>query len=269
MVWSGTGDSIVTVDAMRAVLFAVVGLAFGSFLTVVVHRLPRGESVVRPRSACPNCGTQIRPRDNVPVISWIILRGRCRTCLAGISAEYPVVEGLTGALFVASILVFDDTATALMVGLFLGVMVAAALIDARNRIIPNRLTYPALGVFLVAVAVVWATGGDVDPVRAVLGLLVYGGALFVLALLSPGGMGMGDVKLAALVGLVLGALGWSHVGVAVLVAVLAGGMGALLALAMGRGRKDAIPFGPYLAGGAVVSALAAPQIAAWYAGLIA
>jgi leader peptidase (prepilin peptidase)/N-methyltransferase len=147
-------------------------------------------------------------------------------------------------------------------------MVAAALIDARNRIIPNRLTYPALGLFSVGVAVVWATGGDVDPLRAVLALLAYGGGLFVLALLSPGGMGMGDVKLAALVGLVLGALGWSHVGVAVLMAVLAGGVGALLALARGRGRKDAIPFGPYLAGGAVVSALAAPQVAAWYEGLL-
>jgi len=253
--------------ALRDLAFALFGLVFGSFLTVVVHRTPRKESVVAPRSACPRCGAVIRARDNIPVLSYVLLLGRCRGCDLHISAEYPVVEALTGALFVAAALAFRRTPAAAIVAPFLGLMVAVALIDARHRIIPNAVTYPALVVFGAAVPASATFGGGVSLPGAALGLVAFGGGLLVVALLSPGGMGMGDVKLAALIGLVLGSLGWRYVGAAALLAVLGGGVGAVVALARGRGRKDAIPFGPFLAGGAVLSALAAPQLSSWYLAL--
>jgi leader peptidase (prepilin peptidase)/N-methyltransferase len=252
----------------RIVLFAVAGLIFGSFLTVLVHRLPRKASIVRPRSACPVCGTPIRPRDNIPVVSYVLLRGRCRSCQARVSPEYPLIEAATGALFVGAALVFDETGVAFLVAVFLGVMLAAGVIDLRHRIVPNRLTYSFLVIFAVGVAALAVMAEDVDAGRAALGLLAYGGGLLAIALVSPGGIGMGDVKLAALIGLVLGALGWAYVGVAVMVAIIAGGLGAVIALLLGKRRKDTIPFGPYLAAGAVVAALAARPIASWYAGLL-
>jgi leader peptidase (prepilin peptidase)/N-methyltransferase len=254
------------VGAARALPFALAGLLFGSFLTVVVHRMPRRESVVAPRSACPSCGAPVRARDNVPVLSWLLLRGRCRACRARISAEYPLVEAVTGALFVGAALAFREVGTAALVAPFLGVMLAAALIDARHRIIPNRLLYPSLLAFGAAVAVL-GVAGEASPATAGLGLVACGGGLLVVHLVSPGGMGMGDVKLAALIGLVLGALGWSYVAVAVMVGVLAGGLAAVAMLAAGRRRKDTLPFGPFLALGAIVSAFLAPPIASWYLGL--
>jgi leader peptidase (prepilin peptidase) / N-methyltransferase len=253
---------------VRLSVFALAGLLFGSFLTVVTYRVPRGQSVVAPRSACPNCGTAILARDNVPVLSYLLLRGRCRQCHSHISAEYPAIEALTAALFVAAALVFRRVETAVIVAPFLGIMVATAVIDAHHRIIPNRIVYTALPLFAALILIVDVAGGRPDILGALLGFLAFGGGLFAVALISPRGMGMGDVKLAALMGLVLGALGWRYVGVAILVAILAGGIGAIVALVAGRSRKDTIPFGPYLAGGGIVSALLAPQIAAWYTGLL-
>jgi leader peptidase (prepilin peptidase)/N-methyltransferase len=142
-------------------------------------------------------------------------------------------------------------------------MPGIALIDLRHRIIPNRLTYPALLLFVPLILVAWAVGDAVDPLRAGLGLLLYGGVLFIVAAIS-GGMGMGDVKLAAVIGLVLGSLGLRFVGVAAAAAIVLGGLGAIVALAMGRGRKSAIPFGPYLAVGAVVAGLWGEPLASWY-----
>src|SRR2546421_7567597 len=130
--------------ALRLPIFALAGLIFGSFLTVVVSRTPRKVSVVAPPSACPRCGARIRMRDNVPVISYALLRGRCRGCDAHISAEYPIVESLAASLAVGAALAFPSTWVAALVAPFLGVMVAAGLIDIRHRIIPNRLTYPTL-----------------------------------------------------------------------------------------------------------------------------
>ena len=251
---------------VRALGFALAGLVFGSFLTVVVHRMPRRESVVAPRSACPSCGAPVRARDNVPVLSYLLLRGRCRACRVPISAEYPLVEAITGALFVGAALAFREVATAALVAPFLGVMLAAALIDARHRIIPNRLVYPSLLAFGAAVAAL-GVAGEARPATAGLGLVACGGGLLAVHLVSPGGMGMGDVKLAALIGLVLGALGWTYVAVAVMVGVLAGGLAAVAMLAAGRRRKDTLPFGPFLALGADVSAFLAPPIASWYLGL--
>jgi leader peptidase (prepilin peptidase)/N-methyltransferase len=249
--------------------FAVAGLLFGSFVTVLVHRLPRKESVVGPRSRCPRCGTLIRAVDNVPLVSYLLLRGRCRSCGERISPEYPITELATALLFAGAAWAIRPLYAAAIVAPFLGVMLAVALIDLRWRIVPNLLTYPAVLVFLLAIVAGHLAGGGVDAVRGLLGLALYAGPLFLLALALPAGMGMGDVKLAALIGLVLGSLGLAYVAVAAFAGVVGGGVGAILAMsAMGYGRKQTIPFGPFLAAGAVVAALAAPQIAGMYLSLL-
>jgi leader peptidase (prepilin peptidase) / N-methyltransferase len=254
---------------VRIALFAVLGLIFGSFLTVVVHRVPRGESVVRPRSRCPRCGSEIRPIDNVPVVSYVLLRGRCRRCGARVSPEYPLTELATGILFAAAAAVHRDLFVAGVVAPFLAVMVAVGLIDARWRIVPNRIVYPAVLVALGALSVGHVAGAPVDAVRGLIGLALYAGPLFLVALVVPHGMGMGDVKLAALIGLVLGSLGLAYVAVAAGVGIVVGGLGAIVAMAVFRlGRKQHIPFGPFLAGGAAVAALAGRPIAEFYLTLL-
>lgn len=250
---------------LRAIVALPFGLGVGSFMTVAVHRLPRGESVVRPRSRCPSCGTSIGPRDNVPVISWLLLRGRCRSCGAPISIEYPILELSTAGLVVLAATRYADVWRGALVAGLLALMPAIALIDIRHRIIPNRLTYPALVLFPAAILVAWPFDDSIDPLRGLVGLFAYGGALFVVAIVSRG-MGMGDVKLAALIGLVLGSFGLRSVGVAAGAAIVLGGLGGVVALGMGRGRKSAIPFGPYLAAGAVVAGLWGDAIADWYLG---
>ncbi len=248
----------------RVFLATVVGLCVGSFLTVVVDRVPRKESVVSPRSRCPTCATQIRPVDNVPVVSWLLLRGHCRACGARISPMYPLVELSTAALFVGAALTFDDVWLDVLLAPVLGMMPAVALMDWRHKIIPNRLMYPSLVAAPVLIAAAWAAGGGVDVTGAALGLLAYGGGFFIMSLISPRGMGMGDVKLGALIGLVLGAVGFEYVAVAMGVAVLAGGLVSIGALLTGRGRKHAIPFGPFMVLGAVGATFLAPQIADLY-----
>jgi leader peptidase (prepilin peptidase)/N-methyltransferase len=254
---------------VRAVIFAVFGLAFGSFLTVVVHRIPRGESVVRPRSRCPRCGATIGVLENVPVVSYLLLRGRCRRCGQPISLEYPLTELATGALFAAAGALSEPLYAAILVAPFLGLMLAVALIDARWRIVPNRIVYPALGIYLVAIITGHLTGGGVDALTGLLGSAAYAVPMFTVALIVPGGMGMGDVKLAALIGLVVGSRGLGNVAVAAFLGIVGGGVAALVAIAVFRyGRKQQIPFGPFLAAGAVVAALAGPHIAAAYLGLL-
>ncbi len=253
---------------MLVALFFLLGLLFGSFLTVVIHRIPAGESIVRPRSRCPACGTEIGARDNVPVVSWLLLRGRCRACGARISAEYPLVELATAALFAASAALVDPVYAASLAAPFLGIMLAIAVIDARHRVVPNRIVFPTLALFAVAIVVGDLVGGGVDAVDGGIGLALYGVPLFLVAVAVPQGMGMGDVKLAALIGLVLGSFGLSYVGVAAGVGVIGGGIGALVALVLGAGRRDQIPFGPFLAGGAVVAALLGPRISDLYLSLL-
>jgi leader peptidase (prepilin peptidase)/N-methyltransferase len=253
---------------VRVALFAVAGLLFGSFLTVVVRRTPRRESIVAPRSRCPRCGTELGVRDNVPVLSYLLLRGRCRTCREPISPEYPLIEAATAALFAAAGALVEPLFAAILVAPFLGLMLAVALIDARWRIVPNRIVYPALLLYAVAIATGHLAGQGVDGVRGGIGFLAYGGPMFAVALLVPAGMGMGDVKLAALIGLVLGSLGLGYVGVAAFAGLVAGGLGAITAvLVLGYGRKHHIPFGPFLAGGAAAAALFAPAVIDLYLSL--
>ena len=250
---------------IRAIVALPFGLGVGSFMTVAVSRIPKGESVVRPRSRCPACGAEIGARDNVPVLSWLLLGGKCRRCGERISVEYPLLELATAGLVVGAAIRYADPWQAILVGGLLALMPAIALIDLRHRIIPNRLIYPSLILFPIVIVLAWLIGDAADPIRAVIGLLLYGGFLFVVAVVSKG-MGMGDVKLVALIGLVLGALGLRFVGVAAGAAIAFGGLGGLIALAMGRGRKSKIPFGPYLAVGAVVAGLWGEQLASWYIG---
>lgn len=245
---------------MPVALATVIGAAVGSFLNVVAYRLPRQESLVHPGSHCPRCQAPIKAYDNIPVLGWLLLRGRCRGCAQPISARYPVVEALTAVLAVAVVLT-KHSAHDIALGLALVViLVPVALIDLDHRIIPNLITGPAA---LVAVAIGLATG----PVHGVLDQLIAGAAaagfLLVFALFYPAGMGMGDVKLAGVLGLFLG----SSVAVAILVAVLAGSVaGALVMVRRGvkEGRKTGIPFGPFLALGGVVALLAGPAIVHWY-----
>lgn len=255
--------------AFGVLVFVLLGLVFGSFLTVVVHRVPKRESVAAPRSRCPRCGTEIRARDNIPILSWVLLRGRCRACGERIPVEYPLTEAATAALFGASAALVEPLYAAGVVAVFLAVMLALALIDARERIVPNRITYPALGAFAIAIGVGHLVGGGVDAVRALIGLGAYAGPLLLVALAVPGGMGMGDVKLAALIGLVAGSLGLARVAVAAGAAVVLGGLGAIVAVTVLRyGRRQQIPFGPYLAAGGAVAVLAGSELASAYLSLL-
>jgi leader peptidase (prepilin peptidase) / N-methyltransferase len=249
---------------------ALLGLLAGSFANVVVHRVPAGLSVVRPGSACPVCAAPVRPRDNVPIVSWILLGGRCRSCRTPIPVHYPLVETFCAVLF-AAIAARVGVSWALPGFLLFGwTLLVVAVIDARTRRIPNRLTYPltpALALLLVLAAVLEGAPGA--GVRALLGGLTAFGALLGLALLSPRGMGMGDVKLAAFIGLGLGYLGWSHVLAGLFGAFVLGGVVAIvLVLLRQRGRRDPLPFGPYLAAAALGTVLTGNAVGESYLRLV-
>jgi leader peptidase (prepilin peptidase)/N-methyltransferase len=244
---------------MPVALATVLGAAIGSFLNVVAYRLPRRESLIHPPSRCPGCGAAIRPQDNIPVLGWLMLRGRCRDCGIRISARYPVVEALTAVLAVAVVLARHGVHD-LALGLTLVVVLTpVALIDLDHRIIPNRITGPAA---VAAVAIGLATRPSGVPEQLIAGA-VAAGFLLVFVLAYPRGMGMGDVKLAGVLGLFLG----RSVGVAILVALLAGSLIGIAVMArqgVEKGRKTAMPFGPFLALGGVVAVLVGPQIVHWY-----
>lgn len=243
-----------------AAVFAFVGgLMAGSFTTVVSHRVPRGESVVGPRSRCPSCGTQIAAYDNVPVFSWVLLRGRSRCCHEQISARYPITELILALLYVATVVVLWGNPTEIFLGLVLVTMlVAVTVTDLERRIIPNKV----LLVAAVLGALIAAVGDPGSLPERCLVAATAGGGLFLVALAYPRGMGLGDVKLAAVMGLFLG----RNVAPAILIALLAGSLVGLTMIAReGAGaRKRAIPFGPFLALGGVVALLAGNEIVDWY-----
>ncbi len=242
---------------------ALLGLLVGSFLNVVAHRLPRRLSLVHPGSACPGCASPVRPLDNVPVLSWVALRGRCRDCATRISARYPLVEAGTAVLMALVVAVHWGDPARMALGLvLLAFLVPMALIDLDHRIIPNRLTGPAA---VLAVVV----GLALDPAGAPERLVAGAGALalFLLAALArPGGMGMGDVKLAGVLGLFLGRTVLPALAVALLAGVLVGV--AVLARQGAVGRTTAVPFGPALALGGVVALLAGEPLVEAYLGAL-
>jgi leader peptidase (prepilin peptidase) / N-methyltransferase len=248
------------VAAATAIAF-LGGLVVGSFVTVVAHRVPRGESIVGPRSRCPACGAQIAAYDNVPVVSWLALRGRARCCGAPISARYPLTELTLGLLYAATVVVLWDDSGEVALGLvFVTTLLAVTLTDLERRIIPNRILAVA-AVLGIATAAVTDPGSL--PERAI-AAAAAGGLLFVAALAYPRGMGLGDVKLAAMMGLFLG----RDVGPAILVALLTGSVVGLAMIARhgAAARKRAIPFGPFLALGGVVGVLVGEQLLNWYLG---
>jgi leader peptidase (prepilin peptidase)/N-methyltransferase len=237
--------------AFDITLAAVSGLCLGSFLNVVAYRLPAGISLLTPPSACPGCGVAIRPYDNVPVLSWLMLGGRCRACERSISPRYPLTEALTGALFAAVLIARGTSRTIWLDLIFVAALVAITRIDLEHRIIPNRILAPLAVVALVLT-------GLLEPHQLperLIAASAAGGLLLIAALAYPGGMGMGDVKLAAVMGLVLG----RAVAPALLVALLAGtlaGIGVMARHGVRQGRRIAIPFGPFLALGSVVGLFA-------------
>jgi leader peptidase (prepilin peptidase)/N-methyltransferase len=247
--------------AAAAALAFLGGLIAGSFVTVVAHRVPRGESIVGPRSRCPGCGTQIAAYDNVPVLSWMVLRGRARCCGEPISVRYPLTELGLGALYAATVLVLWDEPWEVALGLvFVTVLMAVTLTDLDLRIIPNKILIVA-AVLAVGIVVV----GDVGTLpERMIAAAAAGGLLFAAALAYPRGMGLGDVKLAATMGLFLG----RSVAPAILVALLVGSLVGLAMIARHgtSARKQAIPFGPFLSLGGVVGLLLGTQMVDWYLG---
>ena len=242
-----------------AALALAPGLAVGSFLNVLAARLPLRRSVVRPRSACMSCGTELAWYDNVPLVSYAVLRGRCRHCHASISWRYPAVEGVTALLVAAAALKFGPTWDFPVAAVFLCILVAISATDLERRVIPNRIVVPGTVVLLAANTVLhpsveWAIAG------AGAGLV-----LLLIALAKPGGMGMGDVKLAALMGVMLGRV----VPIAILLGMLAAMIPSIVLFARhGRAaRKMKIPLGPFLAIGGVIGLFAGHSILHWYLGV--
>jgi leader peptidase (prepilin peptidase)/N-methyltransferase len=240
---------------------AFLGAIFGSFFNVVAYRLPRGESLSRPRSRCPGCETPIKPYDNVPVLSWLALRGKCRACGTRISPRYPLVEAGTALLCGLVVLAkgFDEDALIPLVLVLL--MVPVTLIDLDHRIIPNKLMI--IGAVLAPALVLWLEPDAI--VEHLIAGAAAGGFFLVAVLAYPRGMGVGDIKLAAVLGLFLG----RAVGPAMFIALVSGTLvGALIMARKGvaEGRKTAVPFGPFLALGGVVALFVGDAMIDWYLG---
>ena len=247
--------------ATGAILAGLMGLLIGSFLNVVIWRLPRGENLAKPGSKCPSCGTPIKPWHNIPVVSWLVLRGRCAHCGEKISPRYPLVEALTAVLLALVVVRFGADQDVWLPLVFVLVLVPVTFIDLDLRVIPNKITAPAA---VVAVILLVALP---DAQHELKEHLIAGFAafmfLFIAAIAYPAGMGMGDVKLAGVMGLYLG----RSVGPAMLIAFLAGSLVGIAIMARkGRaeGRKTAVPFGPFLAFGSLVGLFAGDEIVDWY-----
>jgi leader peptidase (prepilin peptidase)/N-methyltransferase len=247
----------------------LLGLAVGSFLNVVIHRVPDGRSLIRPGSHCPHCGAAVRNRHNIPVLGWLLLRGRCADCAAPISARYPLVEAGTAALFVAVTAHFR-LSWELPAYLYLaGVAVALAAIDLDTMRLPDAIVLPSYGIAigLLTPAMIaehgWAAG-----TRSLLAAAALCAFYFAIATIHRG-MGFGDVKLALLLGLYLGFLGWQFLAVGAFAGFLLGGVVGAVLLAAGRAtRKTRIPFGPSMLAGALLAVFAGAPVADWYLGLI-
>src|SRR5215210_489530 len=245
--------------AVAVIAAALAGLLVGSFLNVVAYRLPRGESLAHPRSRCPSCGEPIRPYDNIPVVSWLLLRGRCRHCGAPISARYPAVELATAVLY-ALVVALKDEPVEIALGLMLvTALVPITLIDLELRLIPNKITLPAAIAAIVAGVVL-----DIGFVPEQLIAGAAAGGFFLLAALAyPRGMGMGDVKLAGMLGLYLGRAGAPAIFAGLIAGVV---VGAVIIARKGarEGRKTAVPFGPFLALGGLLGLFAGDAVVGAY-----
>ncbi len=238
--------------------FVVAGLVIGSFLNVVIARVPERRSLWRPGSACPGCGAAIAWYDNIPILSFLALRGRCRACATPIPWRYPLVEGVTAALFGGAAYRFGPTPEAVVAAALLAVLVALTAIDLEHQIIPDVISLPGI----LAGALANLATGRVPWLESLIGIVVGGGVFLVIILASGGGMGAGDMKLGAMLGAFLG---WKVVLLAIFVAVVIGGVLAVTLIATGvRGRKDPIPFGPFLAAGGAAGLFWGEGVLRWY-----
>jgi leader peptidase (prepilin peptidase) / N-methyltransferase len=238
------------------ILAFVVGAVFGSFANVLIYRLPRRESIVAPGSRCPHCGMPIRPWHNVPILSYLALRGRCAGCSAPISLRYPVVEAACGAIMAGLVWRFGVSATMLRYAVLAFALLVVVFTDLEHHIIPNAITYPGIlaGLGLSAL--------DGHAVHAVIAAAAAGAVFLFIGIVSRGGMGGGDIKLAAMIGAFLGA---PAVIVALFLAVALGASVGVVLLALRlRSRKDMIPFGPAMATGAMIAVFASNTIIRWY-----
>jgi leader peptidase (prepilin peptidase) / N-methyltransferase len=256
-------------DAAWAVLAGVFGLAIGSFLNVVIYRVPAGESIVHPPSRCPSCGAAIRNRHNVPVLGWLVLRGKCFDCKARISPRYPLVELLTGLLFFAVTwrVLHLDLASALPAYLyFAAIGVALTMIDIDHKRLPDAIVLPSWVVVAVLLTIASLSSGDWGALaRAGIGAAGLFLLYFLLAFIYPAGMGMGDVKLAFILGAVLAYLSWSVLAVGAFGGFVLGSVGGIVLLATRRGtRKSTIPYGPYMIAAALAAMFVAHPLAHAY-----
>jgi leader peptidase (prepilin peptidase)/N-methyltransferase len=240
-----------------ALFCGLIGLLIGSFLNVVIWRVPRGESVVSPPSACPSCGHEIRPRDNVPVLGWLLLKGKCRDCGHPISVRYPLVEAACGLLFALMALRFGFHAVLPAYLYLAAVGLALAMIDIDTKRLPDVLTLPSWAVTAVLLGLAAVVDHDGDAaLRALVGALALGAFYFLLVLIYPAGMGLGDVKLAPVLGAYLGWISYGVLAVGAFLGFLYGGVLGILFMALGKaGRKSKIPFGPFMLAGVLTAVL--------------
>lgn len=264
-----------TPTAFLLFMIFLAGLSFGSFLNVIVYRLPARKSIVKPPSSCPTCEKQLGPVDLIPLVGYILLRGRCRYCGVYISLRYPLVELLTGLLFLFTFYHFGFNLSALFYLVLLYLLLAISLIDLEHRIVPNTLVgtgltvaavlqIPSLAAAVFAVPEVLIIGRPISD--ALLGMLAGGGVLLLVFIISRGGMGAGDVKLIAMIGFFVGLSGTA---VVILLAFLFGALVGVTFMILGKlTRKDALPFAPYLALAAFIQVFWGEQIWHWYINLL-
>jgi leader peptidase (prepilin peptidase)/N-methyltransferase len=255
------------IPLLTTLLVFFFGACIGSFLNVCIYRIPAGRSIVHPGSSCPRCGTMVRFYDNLPILSYLILRGKCRDCQTPITIRYPLVELLTGLFALACALVFGPTLHALVVFGFVATLIVVALIDLDHRIIPDAISLPGIPLFFLASLAV----PTVTWQSSLVGILAGGGSLFAVAwiyqqITGREGMGGGDIKLLAMIGAMTG---WQGVVFTLFAASAVGtAVGILVMIRSGRGMKLAIPFGPFLALGAVIYLFFGQLLIDWYFGMI-
>jgi len=245
---------------------AIFGLLVGSFLNVVIVRVPAGRSVVRPRSACMTCGKPIAERDNIPVLSWLLLRGRSRCCDEPISGRYPLVEAGTAIAF-AAVAAWVGLSWILPALLYLAaISIALTIIDLELKRLPNAITFPSYPIAAALLTLAALAEGEPGrlPRAVICGIALYV-LYFLLMIINPRGMGFGDVKLAGILGLYLGWFGWEHAIVGAFLGFLVGGLVGIVLMLIGRaGRKTQIPFGPFMIIGTWLALAFAAPVASWY-----
>lgn len=255
-----------SLDTYYAFVAAILGLIFGSFATVVAHRVPRGESIVTGRSHCPACGTQIAWFENIPVFGYLFLHGKCRHCDVRISLRYPIIELACGVLFAALVWRFGVSFETGVYAAFFWTLVVLTVIDLEHKLLPNKIVGPAFIVGWLALGATAAIDGDFSPlVGAAVGAAVFGGFLFTVAFIAPAGMGFGDVKLAFVLGTFLGfagGIGYTLAGM--FLSFSLGGLSGIALLLRGSNRKTEVPFGPFLAAGTVLAIFVAEYLLDWY-----